>query len=455
MEKEVPRIWTPQPKQKIALECPADELFYGGAKGGGKSDFLLADFLRNLKYGSQHKGILFRRTYDEFAELQSRATEIYPKIGAYYKKGERQWVFKTGATLRMRVLDRDADVHRYQGHQYTWIGFDELSEWATDYCYIYMFSCARSPHGVPVAIRGSGNPGRPGHVWLKHRFIDNKIALRLYWDPETEMYKTFIPALLDDNPILMQKDPGYEKRLKALPPHLYRAFRMGDWDIFAGQAFEEFRRELHVIHPIPLDPSWRRVASFDWGYARPYSIGWWAITHEGRALRYREMYGCEKGKHDVGIKKPSIDLARESWDISVAEGCKDIICDPSIFGKIDENPSVADNFAAVGWNIIKADNDRVSGLARVHDYLKSKASDGRPLMLIFETCYAWIRTIPVLIVDDKNPEDIDQQGEDHAYDDTRYFVMSEYTLPKRKEVVSARISYEKPIDADWDIFSSP
>ncbi|MBN2323817.1 MAG: terminase [Spirochaetes bacterium] len=444
MEREIERVWTPQPKQKLALECPADELFYGGAKGGGKSDFLLADFLRGLKYGSHHRGILFRRSYDEFAELQARAYEIYPKIGAVFhghslRKGSRVWEFPSGSTLKMRYLDRDEDVQHYQGHQYTWIGFDELSEWATDYCYIFMFSCARSPYGVPVSIRGSGNPGRPGHVWLKHRFIDNKEPYKLYRDPETEMYSAFIPAFLDDNPILMQKDPAYEKRLKALPAHLYRAFRSGDWDVFAGQAFEEFRRDLHVISPVPLDPSWFRFASFDWGYAHPFSIGWWATTHEGRMIRYREWYGCERGKHNVGIKMASREVARKSWAISVAEGCKDMVADPSIWTKIDEGPSIADNFAAAGWNMIKGNNDRVSGCARVHDYMKGLASDGRPLMVVFDTCNAWIRIMPVLIVDDDNPEDILKKQEDHPYDDTRYAAMSEFTIPEREPHVSLEI----------------
>ena len=420
-------------------------MFYGGARGGGKSDFLLGDFLRNLSHGENHKGILFRRTHNELAELQTRAYQIYPKIGGEYKLsdkkfGDHVWIFPSGATLRMTYLDRDADVHRYQGHQYTWLGFDELTNWPTDYPYIWMFSCARSPHGVPVSIRATGNPGNVGHAWVKQRFIENREPQKIYYDDELELYSTFIPAKLEDNPILMINDPGYEARLKMLPPHLYRAYREGDWDIFAGQAFEEFRRERHVIHPIPIDPSWRRFCSFDWGYARPYSLGWWAVTNEGRLIRYREMYGCERGKHDVGIKKAESQLARESWDISVPEGCDTIVVDPSIFAKVQDAPSVAEAFQAVGWNVIKGNNDRKSGLARVHDYMKMTGPDGKPLLMVFDTCHAWIRTIPVLVVDEKNPEDLDTTGEDHCYDETRYAVMSKLAL--QPHVMKPRVSME-------------
>jgi len=434
MDQDLSTIWKPQPKQAIALESTVDELFYGGAKGGGKSDFMLADFLRGKQYGSKHRGILFRRTYKEFEELQNRAREIYPRIGARYLKGERLWSFPGGATLKMRHLDRDEDVHLYQGHQYTWVGFDELTEWPNDKCYIFMFSCARSPHGIPVRIRATGNPGRIGHVWVKHRFIEEKVPMNVYYDPETEMYRTFIPAKLEDNPALMKNDPGYEKRLKALPRHLYRAFREGDWDVFAGQAFEEIRRDLHFIRPIPLHPSWIRFCSFDWGYARPYSIGWWTKTNEGRLIRYREMYGCEKGKRDVGLKKSSKELAQEAWNISVAEGCDTMVADPSIWAKSDEGPSIAENFEAVGWKMIKGNNDRKSGIAKVHDYLKTIGSDGKPMMMIFENCHAWIRTMPVLVVDDDDPEDIADGQEDHAYDETRYAVLSDFTRADRRVI---------------------
>ena len=451
-------VWSPQPKQTQALKCPADELFYGGAKGGGKSDFLLADYLRGVKYGKDHRGIIFRKTYNELEELQSRAQEIYPRLGAHFVgasaiKESRAWHFPSGSTMKMRFLEREQDVHSYQGQQFTWIGWDELTNWRTDASYIWMFSCLRSPAGKPCVVRASGNPGSVGHVWVRDRFVTDKEPFKLYYDKELEMTRCFIPAKLDDNLILMKNDPGYETRLKALPEHLYRAYRLGDWNIFAGQVFEEFNRDKHVVPQTAIDPSWRRVCSFDWGYARPYSIAWWAVTHEGRAIRYREMYGVEKDeitgrpKHDVGIKKAASTLAAEAWEISVAEGCNTMVADPSVWTtikKFESDKSIAEIFSAVGWNMVKGKNDRVSGLARVHDYLKGIASDGRPLLMVFDTCHAFIRTIPVLVVDDKNPEDLDTNGEDHVYDEVRYFLMSDYATIKH-------IIHEPMGIIDWGI----
>lgn len=452
-EREQVVVWEPQPKQALALSCPVFELFYGGAKGGGKSDFLLADFLNGIEYGEAHKGIIFRRTYSELEELLYRSRQIYPALGAKYpSEKKRIWEFPSGATLKMRYLDRDRDVEHYQGHSYTWIAFDELTNWSTDYCYIYMFSCARSPEGIPVRIRASGNPGSKGHVWVKNRFIDNARPYEIYYDPETELKRVFIPALLDDNHKLMEKDPQYEIRLKALPPHLYRAYRKGDWDIFAGQAFEEFRRDLHVIRPISIEPSWKRFAALDWGYAKPYSVGWWAVTGDGRMIRYREWYGCEKGKHNVGVKKASKELAKKAWEISVAEGCKNIVIPPDCFSSVDDTNTVADNFRKTGWNVIRANNDRINGLSRVHDLMKTTGDDGRPFLLVFDTCRAFIRTIPVLVVDENNPEDIDTDSEDHVYDETRYAAMSSFTKAVRldRNVVPASTSRVDEKNQEYD-----
>lgn len=423
-------VWQPQPKQAIALKCPAYELFYGGARGGGKSDFLLADYAKGVEqYGQHWHGIIFRRSLPELEELLKRSWELYPPLGGHFAEGRKTWEFPNGANLKFRYLDRDSDVHHYQGHQYTWIGFDELTNWATDYCYIYMHSCARSAEGVPVRVRASGNPGSVGHVWVKQRFVDVNPAMKPFRDPDTGLFRVFIPARLEDNLKLQENDPEYEGRLKMQPEHLYRAYRFGDWDIFAGQVFDEFRRDVHVIKPIKLEPSWLRFCSMDWGYAKPFSIGWWAVTGDGRMIRYREMYGCEEGKHNLGVKRPAIEVAREAWETSVAEGCTEMVADPACWAKIgtaqqSEPESIAEIFASVGWTMTKGINDRVSGLQRMHDMMKVVAHDGLPLLLVFDTCGAFIRTIPQLVVDEKNPEDVDTKGEDHVYDDSRYAVMS-------------------------------
>ncbi len=420
-------IWKPQPKQELALSCPADEVFFGGAAGGGKTDYLLADFLDGVGHGHGHRGVLFRRSYPELEEVIIRSKELFYPLGATYKEYKNIWTFPSGSTLKFRQLERDKDVHKYQGHAYTWIGFDELPNWATDYCYIYMRSRLRSAEGLPCRFRATGNPGSVGHTWVKLRFIDLKDANIIYLDKETELTQCFIPSRLEDNQILMQNDPKYEKRLLSLPKHLQKALRWGEWDVFAGQIFEEFTRDTHTIDPIPLDPDWIRVCSMDWGYSKPFSIGWWAITPAGRAIRYREWYGCVDGEMNTGLKLGVTEVAKRAWALSVVEGCHTMVADPACWSKIDaENPTVAEKFKDVGWDMVKGLNSRFLGLVQVHDMLKQLGEDGRPMMLIFKSCHAFIRTIPGLVAAENRPEDVDTNGEDHCYDETRYMMMSEY-----------------------------
>lgn len=394
------------------------------------SDFLLMDFTTGIKYGARHKGIIFRKTFPELEELLERARELYPLLGGHWKATERTWIFPGGANTKMRFLESDTDVHKYQGHQYTWIAFDELTNWETDYVYVYMMSRARSPHGIPVWMRAAANPGSVGHAWVRARFIDMAPPEHIYTDPITGLTRIFIPALLDDNLVLMKNDPGYENRLKLLPPHLYKALREGNWDVFVGQYFEEFTRDKdgepwHVVKPFPLAPGWRRFASMDWGYSKPFSIGWWAVTHDGRFIRYREWYGCNPDKPDTGIQLQAKEVAERAWDMSAPDGCVDMVADPACWSKQGlQGNSIADTFSTAGWNMVKGNNDRLSGASRLHDLFKTTAHDGRPMILIFDTCHAFIRTIPLLVIDPKRPEDVYTRSEDHVYDETKYAILT-------------------------------
>ncbi len=420
-------LWEPQPKQQLALSCPAFELFYGGAAGGGKSDFLLADFLAGCNEGrGAWRGILFRRTYKELEELIIRAKELYIPLGAHYHKTENVFTFPTGSFLRLRYLERDEDVGSYQGHQYTWVGFDELGNYATDYCYLYMISRLRSAAGLKCYMRATGNPGGVGHSWIKMRFIDGKKPNAIYTD-EMGRTRCFIPSLLDDNRILMKNDPEYEKNLTLLPRYLYEALRRGNWDIVAGAAFEEFRREEHVIKPFALESGqWFKFCAMDWGYAKPFSIGWWAVNSEGRMIRYRELYGCEKGEANKGVKKSASEVAKEAYALSVAEGVTVMVADPAVWSKTDKEASIAEKFEAAGWKMIKANNERINGKMQLHQLLKTKGEDEKPMLLVFDTCFDFIRTIPLLLPSKAHPEDIDTAMEDHIYDETRYAIMSDY-----------------------------
>ena len=451
-------LWEPQPKQQLALSCSAFELFYGGAAGGGKSDFLLADFLAGCNEGrGAWRGILFRRTYRELEDLIIRAKELYIPLGARYHKTENVFTFPTGSFLRLRYLERDEDVGSYQGHQYTWCGFDELGNYATDYCYLYMISRLRSAAGLKCYMRATGNPGGVGHSWIKMRFIDKKKPNTIYTD-EMGRTRCFIPSLLDDNRILMKNDPEYEKSLTLLPRYLYEALRYGNWDIVAGAAFEEFRREEHVIKPFALESGqWFKFCAMDWGYAKPFSIGWWAVNNEGRMIRYRELYGCEKGEANKGIKKSASEVAKEAYALSVAEGVTVMVADPAVWSKTDKEASIAEKFEAVGWKMIKANNERINGKMQLHQLLKTKGEDEKPMLLVFDTCFDFIRTIPLLLPSKAHPEDIDTAMEDHIYDETRYAIMSEYARHParalRKQSGQWNFASKKAKSAGWDPYA--
>lgn len=441
-------IWEPQPRQAQALACPSKELFFGGAKGGGKSDFLLGDYLSDYEeWGEAWKGILFRRSYKELDEIIGRSKQVLGQIpGARFVGGEQmRWDipapharFPGLATLRFRSLDSDLRVGEYNGHQYPWIGWDELTEFPTSGPYLFVLGCNRSAAGAPCRIRASGNPGRPGHVWVKARFIDVAHPFELFHDPETGLTRCFIPSKLEDNQILMRNDPDYEKVLMSMPEHLRRALRYGDWDIVVGQALGEFSREKHVIKRTALDSSWARFVAMDWGYSRPFSLGWWAVNGDGRMIRYKEWYGADAREPNVGLKMSAGQVAAKAWEMSVDEGATTMVADPACWSKIGlsdlkgaEVPSVAETFAAAGFEMVKGHNDRINGLGKLHDMLKLEGTDGRPMMLIAENCLHWLRTVPYLVADPRNPEDIDTEMEDHAYDETRYAIMSEAATDPR------------------------
>lgn len=428
-------LWEPQPKQAIALEYDdIYELFYGGAKGGGKSDYLVVDYSTGInRYGSDYNGILFRKTFPELEELISRTQQLY--LGAFpgckYLEGKKTWNFPSGATLKLRFLETDQDVYHYTGHQYQWIGFDELTNWVNPFPYIFMHSCARSAKGVPIRIRASGNPGNPGHLWVKQRFIDPAPqGMVPVIDEKTGLLRIFIPARLDDNIRLMEQDPQYENRLKNLPEALYKAYRWGDWDVFVGQAIGEWDPRRHIIEPFDIPGNSRWYMTFDWGYGRPFSTGWWT-QQENKVVRAYEWYGWT-GTPNEGLRLTDSEVAegiltREArWGINSSSvtrwGGRDCFNKKPNYLGGGQGPSTADVFRSHGINIRPGDDDRHKKLAAFHNRLR--ITDDGPGMVVFKTCEQFIRTIPALVVDRNDPEDIDTDCEDHVYDEACHIVMA-------------------------------
>lgn len=440
--------WAPQPgpqAEAISADwCP--ELFFGGARGGGKSDFLLGDFLQDVPtYGGAWRGVIFRRTYPELQEIILRSREIFGPTGAEWREADKEWRWKSGAFLRMRYLEREADASRYQGHQYTWIGWDELTQWASDGAYRMMFACLRSASDVPTKrVRAAGNPGGPGHQWVKARFIDpTPMGFEPITDENSPWERMFVPSRVQDNIILSRTDPEYIDRLRGSgSPELVRAWLEGDWSVIAGAYFPEWDIGRHVVQARPLPSRWTRFRSFDWGSAKPFSVGWWAVSDgelsafpRGALIRYREWYGMTPGKPNVGVKMTAEEvadgiLAREAGD-TVAYG----VADPAIFAE-DGGPSIAERMQRrrVSWR--PADNKRVPGNGAMGgwDALRSrlKGEDGRPMLYVFDTCRDFIRTLPALQHDPARAEDVDTTAEDHSADETRYACLSRPWLPAMK-----------------------
>lgn len=462
-------IWQPQEKQKIFMERPEYECLYGGAAGGGKSDCLLAEALRQVHI-PHYSGIIFRKTYPMLADIIERSREIYKRAypKAKYNASEHFWRFPSGARITFGNMQRVSDRINYQGKHYDFIGFDELTQFTWDE-YSYLMSRNRpSGPGTRVYIRASANPGGIGHGWVKERFITaappmtpikgeyevvtpDKKAIKIV------KKRIFVPSTVFDNKILLENDPNYIGSLAMLPEAEKNALLYGSWDSFNGQVFTEWindekhykdQRYTHVIDPFRIPKHWRVYRGFDFGYAKPFSVGWYAVDEDGRIYRIRELYGCT-GTPNEGVKMTPYEISAEIRQIEAEDenlkGRNIIgIADPSIFDE-SRGESVAEmmlkspNF--VYWE--PGDNTRLPGKMQYH-YRLAFDEEGRPMFYVFNTCKHFIRTIPALVYSEKNVEDINTDQEDHIYDECRYVLMENPITP-RKNIKIYKIG-EDPLD---------
>jgi hypothetical protein len=464
-------MWVPQSgAQANAYDAAwCQELFYGGERGGGKSDFQLGYQERGaLRYRKAWRGIMFRRTYPELEELQGRAMEIFPGEGAVFKAQSsadfpysNAWYWPNGATVKMRYIEAEKDYGRYHGHQYSGISFDEVTEYQTPTALLKMLSTLRSVEGVPCTVRATGNPGGVGHAWVKSRYISVSPPYRAYKDPDSGFSRMWIPSKLSDNQILLQADPDYEARIRAATggnEMLRRAWLEGDWDIVAGAFFDCWRADRHVIRPIKLPEHWTRFRSMDWGSARPFSVGWWAIANDafahpdgviprGALVRYREYYGAKDSVREpnVGLKMTAEEVAEEIMRRERGDKITYGVIDPATF-TADGGPSIAERMARVGVIFRRADNARVRrhGAMGGWDQLRARlgGEDGRPMIYCFDTCLDSIRTIPTLQHDNTNVEDVNTEMEDHAADEWRYACMSRPYVAPSQEPSKPRFLHE-------------
>lgn len=434
-------------KQCEAFASPATELLYGGAAGGGKSFYLRVSAIRWCLSVPGCQVYLFRRTHPDLRANHLRGPRNLHELLADLKgagtvcwhESSHEFRFANGSVLKLAHLQHEHDVEKYQGAEIHVLIMDELTHF-THHQYRFLRSRVRlAGLAVPEPLAGrlpriecASNPGSVGHGWVKAAWV-KAAPPGIIWHAGAEeggMRRQYIPARLSDNPTLINEDPDYMARLSGLgTPELVRAMRDGDWDIVAGQAFEQFRVDRHVVEPFPVPTNWTRFRSMDWGSSKPFSIGWWAVADgsdprypAGALIRYREWYGWE-GHADKGLRLTSAQVAegiraREKPGERIAYS----VADPAVFGNHD-GPSVAERMAAAGVLFKRGANDRRAGYQELRGRIAGE--DGRPMLYVFSTCTdGFLRTLPDLVMDQNNPEDVDTSQEDHVYDEVRYACMS-------------------------------
>lgn len=446
--------YLPQPgPQTYLLTCPVREIFYGGARGGGKTFGLLLHWQDHAaRYGSHARGIIFRRSYDEFEEVLRISKSMFWPLGAEYAKQERRWTFPLGAELTLRYLERDEDAEHYQGHSYNWMAFDELTNWPQPDPVDRLWGALRSAEGVPCWFLATGNPGGRGHTWVKERYISPAPPLTPFQYVDSGGHKferIYIPAKVQDNPILLQHDPGYIARLRLTGPRwLVDAWLGGNWDIAAGAYLEgEWDPDRHVMRPITIPPDWRRWRAMDWGVARPYSIGWYAMDPDGVIYRYRELYGWG-GQPNVGTRETAHQVAErikklEKGECSVGIQFSRSPADPSIWDKTGSELSVGDHFHKDGVLWVPAHKGPGSRVNGAHEIVQ-RLREGT--FRVFDTCTHFVRTVPVLPVSPENPDDVDTEAEDHAWDELRYSLLSRQ--PRTPKMVAPDAGL-RPFTSRW------
>jgi len=419
----------PQTEFLAAME---QEVFYGGARGGGKSYAMLVDPLRYC-HKQHHRALLLRRSMPELRDLISHSQRLYTRAfpGAKWREQEKEWRFPSGARIEFGYAENLTDVLRYQGQSYTWIGIDELPQYPTPDIYNFLRSSLRSVDPeVPVFIRATGNPGNVGSTWVKNMFVDPATPNTPFtMDIETpvgikSITRRFIPAKLQDNPYLMQTD-DYMIMLSSLPDIQKKQFLEGDWEAFEGSAFPEFNRAVHVIEPFEIPNNWVRFRSADWGYSSPACCLWFAIDFDNYLYVYRELY-TQKVTADI--------FARQVLQQEYGEYMKYGVLDSSTWAKRgDVGPSIAETMIQEGCKWRPSDRSprsRINGKLEVHKRLYVDPDIQYPGMFIFSNCTNLIRTLPLLPTDKNNPEDVDTNAEDHAYDALRYACMSRPLHPR-------------------------
>jgi hypothetical protein len=490
-------VWEPQPgPQTWLLECPVEDVLFGGARGGGKSDAVLGEWAAHAdEYGEDAIGLCVRRERTQLKELIERSIRLYKPLGASFNTIDKMWRFPNGARLTFAYLENDNDAMNYQGHSYTRVYVEEMGTFADPAPIDKLAATLRSGANVPCRFIATANPGGPGHLWIKQRYVDPaplglKILHTLWENPFTgekiTRSRVFIPSKVTDNKYTNTSTYiGNLFQAGTNNPELVKAWLIGDWNVMLGAFFHEWDTNKHVIREFKIPKSWTRFMSFDFGSSKPFSVGWWAIVPDefdfvdhfgysptpmgwaenkpirlpkGAIVRYREYYGAKKDQAgrtiaNVGLKLTIEQIAEKINLLERTEPKNEFgrprlsyrVADPSIF-KEEGGPSIAEKFAQKPYHIEfrPADNKRVGKLGMLGGWQQVRSrlvgSDGRPMIYFMDNCPEAIRTLPALQHDEDNKEDVDTNGEDHAPDEIRYACMSRpYHISPGSDVVRSMI----------------
>jgi hypothetical protein len=464
-------------KQTIAYLSKATEILYGGAAGGGKSHLMRVALIIWCSLIPGLQCYLFRRLSEDLIKNHMEGPKGFQKLLApWIKHGfvlivKNEIRFWNDSKIFLNHCQYEKDKYKYDGAEIHVLVIDELTHF-TETIYRFLRGRVRMV-GVdlpeqfkgcfPRVLNGT-NPGNIGHAWVKKSFIDNRLPLEIeeMVPKEGGMLRQFIPALLEDNPSMTEDDPTYENKLEGLGSEaLVKAKRYGIWDIIEGAYFDNWDKDKHVLEPFKIPEDWLKFRSFDWGSAKPFSVGWYAISPgyvtkeglyipKGSMVKYREWYGCKEDKEDVGLKMTVEQVADGIIERDGEDAITYSIADPSIFS-LDGGPTKAERYAIKGVYFNRAGNKRTATEKKLGgwDLMRHRLNgiDDRPMLFFFKTCFASIRTIPTLLHDVNKPEDLNTKMEDHAADECRYACMSNPWTPPEKIV-----EHDKPDDRYDDTY---
>lgn len=448
------RTEIPNVRQREFFLSRARHTAYGGARGGGKSWAMRRKMVMLAMRYSGLRLLLLRRSLQELRE--NHILPLQAELAGYatFKKDERAFIFPNGSRLTLGYCDADSDILQYQGAEYDVIGFEEATHFKEEWIVFICTALRTTKKDFFARVYYTCNPGGVGHAYIKRLFID-----RRFEGLERAEDYAFIPAVVYDNRVLIEADPEYVRRLEALPAHKRRAHLEGDWNVYEGQVFEEFRddpthyadrRYTHVIAPFVPPREWRLYRSFDFGYSKPFSVGWWAKDGDGRLYRLLEFYGCVRGEANVGLRMSPEAIFREIARIEREHpwlSGRQItgVADPAIWDA-SRGEAISETAERCGVYFERGDNRRIAGWMQIHNRLAFD-QDGVPMLYIFSACREFLRTVPTLQYSAAHPEDVDSDMEDHIADETRYLCMMVPMMPAEITHQSVRRIFD-PLDRE-------